>query len=146
MQKLDEALLDLRQNMEDPKKQSAFYDLFLNSSFFVPILNDGAGENGTMPEGTRDIVPVVAESRGNDYLMIFSSLERLKGWDQQAAELPHIEVPGYQLALNHIDPLHWAMDAGSEYSKEFLPAEIGWLKEAVERCNAEAAKEAAAAE
>jgi hypothetical protein len=36
-------------------------------------------------------------------------------------------------------PLHWALNVGSEYSKQFLPDEIAWLREVVERCNEAAA-------
>jgi hypothetical protein len=38
-------------------------------------------------------------------------------------------------------PLHWAMNVGTEFSKEFLPEEIAWLREAVERCDASAKQE-----
>lgn len=134
MEKLDEALVNLRQDMRDGKKQSEFYDLFLNSSFFVPILEDGEQQ-----EQTGGVLPLITEADGKDYLMLFSTVERLKAWD---AEARYIEVPGHLLALSTMEPLHWALNAGTDYSKEFHPEEIGWLKDAVERCNAEAAESA----
>jgi hypothetical protein len=36
-------------------------------------------------------------------------------------------------------PLHWALNVDTAYSKQFLPDEIAWLREVVERCNESAA-------
>lgn len=135
MNKLDEALVDLRQDMRDAKKQSAFYDLFLNTTFFVPILGDGAEAS----EGEREVLPLITEAEGKDFLMLFSSLDRMKSWNN-GEEIAHIELPGHVLAVTSIDPLHWAMNVGTEFSKQFHPAEIEWLRQSVEICNAEAAK------
>jgi hypothetical protein len=140
MQNLDEALVDLRQDMNDRKKQSAFYDLFLNSNFFVPILETPAGEGAAEEDGSRQVLPVVTEAEGKDYLMLFSSLERLRGW-VNSEEAPYVEVAGHLLALTTTAPLHWAMNVGTEFSKQFHPDEIAWLREAVEKCNADAAKQ-----
>ncbi|ACH39857.1 hypothetical protein Gbem_2853 [Citrifermentans bemidjiense Bem] len=137
MEKLDEALVELRQDMRDQKKQSAFYDLFLNSAFFVPILN-----NDQQQDDTAGVIPVITEAEGNDYLMIFSSLERLKAWAGEEGKF--IEAPGFLLAQNTTPPLHWALNVGTEFSKQFHPEEIKWLRDSVERCNAEAAKGAGA--
>lgn len=141
MDKLDEALVNLRRNMEDGKKQSAFYDLFLNSTFFVPVLQ----KPQLLPtaDGATEVLPVITEAEGNDYLMLFSSLERLKTWVDDGEEAPYVEVAGHMLALSTADPLHWALNVGTEYSKQFHPQEIAWLREAVEKCNADAAREAA---
>lgn len=139
MNKLDEALVNLRQDIRDHKKQAEFYDLFLNYMFFVPIL----GKSGSKEEadGTKEILPVITEAGGKDYLMLFSSLERMKAWGQEEAEMPHIQVPGHMLAISTMEPLHWALNVGTEYSKQFHPEEIAWLRMAVEHCNAEAAKQ-----
>ncbi|WP_224982855.1 SseB family protein [Geomonas agri] len=131
MEKLDEALVSMRENTTDGKKQSAFYDLFLNSSFFVPIIEDGEKQD---EQG--GVMPLIAEADGKDYLMLFSSVERLQAWEATA---PYIEVPGHLLALSTVEPLNWALNVGTEYSKEFHSEEIAWLRDAVERCNAEAA-------
>lgn len=136
MQKLDEALVTLRQNLNEGKKQSEFYDLFLNSAFFVPILKDSEQQ-----EEAGGVLPLITEADGKDYLMLFSTLDRLQAWD---AEAQYVEVPGHLLALSTTPPLHWALNVGTDYSKEFHPEEIAWLREAVERCNAEAAEAAGA--
>lgn len=139
MNEMDEALEALRQNMSDPKTQSRFYDLFLNASFHVPTFQEeGEGEAG----GTGQALPLVMESDGNDYLMLFDSRERLLAWTGE--EVPSVEVPGHVLAATSQPPLHWALNVGTEFSKQFLPDEIAWLREVVERCNAQAAKEAEA--
>lgn len=150
MNTLDEALVNLRQDMDDPKKQSAFYDLFLNSTFFVPILHDREPVNeAAAADGAREVLPVITEAGGNDYLMLFDTLDRMKDWSKKdlkeddEEEVRYVEVAGHLLALTTTAPLHWAMNAGTEYSKQFFPEEIAWLRDAVERCNAEAASQEA---
>ncbi len=141
MTELDKALETLRQDMNDAKSQSKFYDLFLNTTFFVPKLEEqdagGAGE-GSEEEA---VLPLVIEAEGNNYLMLFDSEERVHAWAQ--AKVGSVAVPGHVLAATTHPPLHWAMNVGTPYSKQFLPDEIAWLREVVERCNAEAAKETA---
>jgi hypothetical protein len=141
MTELDEALATLRQDMNDPRNQSKFYDLFLNASFHVPTFQEEAeGEAGSGEE--HPALPLVMESDGNDYLMLFDSRERLLAWTGQ--EVPSVQVPGHVLAATSQPPLHWALNVGTEFSKQFLPDEIAWLREVVERCNAQAAQEAEA--
>ena len=140
MEKLDEALINLRQNMDDDKSRSAFYDLFLNYTFFVPILDDRKPEGeAAAVEGAREVLPLITEAEGKDYLMLFSSLEHLKAWDKDVADIRFIEVPGHLLARTTTGALHWAMNAGTDFSKQFHPDEIKWLRAAVEKCDAEAA-------
>lgn len=138
MTELDKALTVLRQDMTDAKSQSAFYDLFLNATFYVPILDEAAEvEDNAAQKG--EVLPLVIEAEGNDYLMLFDTKERLQEWTQ--ADARYVEVPGYVLAATTMPPLHWALNAGTEYSKQFLPDEIAWLRDVVERCNAAAAKQ-----
>lgn len=129
---LDMALKTLRMDVEDAKRQSNFYDLFLNTTFCVPTLDqqqlDGAA---AVAEG--EVLPLIIESDGNDYLMLFDNEERLKTW--AADDVKWVGVPGYVLAATTMPPLHWALNVGCEYSKQFLPEEIAWLREVVERCN-----------
>jgi hypothetical protein len=139
MTELDRALEALRENMDDAKGQSKFYDLFLNSSFYVPTLDPQEldGEAAPLQEG--QVLPLIIESEGNDYLMLFDTKERLQAWT--SADVKWVDVPGDVLAATTMPPLHWAMNVGTDFSKQFLPDEISWLREVVERCNAEAAKE-----
>jgi hypothetical protein len=133
---LDQALQTMREDMADAKRQSKFYDLFLNTTFYVPTL-DRQELDGAPPVEEGQVLPLIIESEGNDYLMLFDSEERLKNW--AGADVKWVGVPGYLLAATTMPPLHLALNVGTEYSKQFLPDEIAWLREIVERCNAEAA-------
>ena len=139
MTKLDNVLMTLRQDMNDSKGQSKYYDLFLNATFYVPNLDKQAldGEDVTLQEG--QVLPLIIESEGNDYLMLFDTQERLQAWGNPG--VTWVEIPGYVLAATSMPPLHWALNVGTEYSKQFHPDEIAWLREIVERCNAAAAAE-----
>jgi len=145
MSQLDDALIVLRQDMNDPKSQSKYYDLFLNATFFVPTMEQGAAQGDAVQaaEGAQDtglaegqVLPLVMESEGNDYLMLFDSLERLNAWSKSEAR--YVEVPGHVLAMTSEPPLHWALNVDTEYAKPFIPAEIAWLKEVVQQCNEQA--------
>lgn len=143
MTELDQALETLRQDMNDPKNQSQFYDLFLNATFHVPTLPEEVVQEG-QENAAGQALPLIMESEGNDYLMLFDSRERLLAWTGE--EVASVEVPGHVLAATSQPPLHWALNVGTEYSKQFLPDEIAWLREVVERCNAQAAQAAQEAE
>lgn len=136
MTELDKALTTLRQDMNDAKGQSKYYDLFLNASFYVPNLDEQALDGVTDAAQEGQVLPLIIESEGNDYLMLFDTKERLLAWAQ--TEVKWVEMPGHVLAVTTMPPLHWALNAGTDYSKQFLPDEIAWLREVVERCNAEA--------
>jgi len=139
MTELDKALAIFRQDTDDQKNQSQFFDLFLNSSFFVPTVPEEealAAVAGGAPVEEGQVLPLIIEAEGNDYLILFDTRERLYAWAE--AEVKFVEVPGHVLAATSAPPLHWALNVGTEHSKQFLPEEIAWLKEVVERCNAEA--------
>jgi hypothetical protein len=136
MTELDKALDVLRADVDDPKGQSAYYDLFLNTVFFVPTVSSelhGLPLDGLDP-GT--VMPLVIEAEGHDYLMLFDTRERLNAWAQ--AEVDFVEVPGHVLAANTMPPLQWALNVGTESSKRFVNEEIAWLKEVVAQCEAAA--------
>lgn len=138
MTDLDQALVILRSNMRDPMSQSNYFNLFLNSTFFVPTLDEKGMIEAGAGDAKGEVLPLVLESEGNDYLMLFDSTERLHAWAQ--AEVESVEVPGHVLAATTQPPLHWALNVGTDYSKQFVPDEIAWLRDSVERCNAEAAR------
>jgi len=143
MSKLDDALIELRQDMDNPKCQANYYDLFLNTTFFVPTMEeDLTPDQAAEVTATGQVAPLIISSEGNDYLVLFDSRERLNAWAKKEAS--YVEVPGFVLAATSASPLHWALNVDTEYSKPFIPAEIAWLKDAVEKCNAEAAKQQAA--
>ena len=134
MTELDQALEALRANPDDHKAQSGFYDLFLNSSFFVPTIDE---EVSTDDESTKEKieVPLIIEADEIDYLVFFDEQQRLNDWAEK--EAPCLQLPGHVLADMTPAELHWAMNIGTDYNKQFAPDEIAWLKEVVERCKAE---------
>lgn len=131
---LDLALAALRLDVDDPKGQSRYYDLFLNTAFFVPTVSSELHglPMDDLEEGT--VMPLVIEAEGSDYLMLFDTREKLNAWAQ--AEVDFVQVPGHQLAANTMPPLQWALNVGTEHSKRFLSEEIDWLKDVVAQCEA----------
>jgi len=139
MSQLDDALIELREDMEDPKRQSKYYDLFMNSTFYVPTMEQEPADDAAEAVPAGQVAPLIMESDGNDYLMLFDSLERMNAWAK--ADVTYVEVPGHFLAVTSAAPLHWALNVETEFAKPFIPAEIAWLKDVVEQCQAEAAKQ-----
>ncbi len=138
MTELDKALEIFRQDIEDPKNQSQFYDLFLNSTLYLPTTPEEVSEGDEQPAGKGQGLPLILEAEGNDYLVFFDTEERLRNWARE--EVTFVAVPGHVIAEMSEAPLHWALNVGAELSKQFVPEEIAYLKEAVRRCNLEAAK------
>lgn len=132
MSELDKALQDFLQDMDDQEKQSRFFDLFLNTTLYVPTFEDeDEAEQG------RGKAPLVISAEGGDYLMLFDSEERLHAWAQQ--EVPFVAVPGHVLASNTPAQLHWMLNYGCEPCKSFTPQEIAWLQKAVAFSKAQSA-------
>lgn len=135
MTPIDNALKIFREDTENPENQSQFFDLFLNSTFFVPIAPEESLKDAGLPP-QEGVLPLIIESDGNDFLMLFDSRERMFAWAD--AQIKYVELPGHLIASTSRPPLYWALNVGTEHSKQFVPDEITWLREAVERCNAEA--------
>ena len=71
MTRLDDAI---KLCTEDPKQQSQFYDLFLNSLFCIPVLEE---EGNPVPED--GALPLLVEANDKTYLMLFDTIGRLGG-------------------------------------------------------------------
>lgn len=138
MTELDKALDFLRQDKRNPENQSRFYDLFLNSEFYIPtkIEEESPEEQVSETEDKPQGVPLVIEADGNDFLVLFDTCERMFEWAK--TEPPYLVVPGHVIAENSTRPLHWVLNLGTEKMKIFVPDEIDWLKEAVAQCKKEA--------
>ncbi len=137
MTELEQALVTMRANPTDNASQSAYYNLFLNATFLVPTLSpEQALEVAPEAAAAGEALPLVVETEGNEYLMLFETTECMRAWTKSDA--PFVEVPGSLLASMSLPPLHWALNVGSENSKSFLPDEIAWLREVVEKCEAKA--------
>ncbi len=134
MTELDQALEALRTNPDDHKAQSGFYDLFLNSIFFVPTVEEMISTDDKSAKKKTE-VPLIIVADGIDYLIFFDEQQRLNDWAEE--EVPSQRLPGHVLAEMTTAELHWAMNIGTDYNKQFAPDEIAWLKDVVERCKAE---------
>jgi len=138
MTELDQALIALRDNPNDQKAQSGFYDLFLNMSFFVPTVKEMLSPEGANEEQEME-VPMILDTEESSFLVFFDQQQRLNDWAEQDA--PCVQLPGHVLAEMTTDDLFWAMNVGTEYAKQFAPDEIAWLKDVVAQCKAAADKE-----
>lgn len=123
----------LAKYIADDNEANPYYDLVLNSSFHIPTF-DEAPEEGQPAVAENDAIsPVLLESDGKTYLMLFDSEERLRAWAKQTVSF--VVLPGYAIAEMTTRELHWAVNVGTDYSKEFVPEEIAWLQDAVRKCH-----------
>jgi SseB protein N-terminal domain len=131
MTELDK-LLD--QCIKEEAEQNSYYDLVLNSSFYIPILEDD-------PDQAADddhVTPVILEADSKPYMMMFDSEEKLRNWADE--NIKFIILPGHSVVEISTPELYWALNIGTDFQKEFVPEEISWLKDVVKKCSAEAEK------
>jgi hypothetical protein len=126
MTKLDQALAACR---EDRNMQPVYYDLFLNSLFFVPTI---AERGSKQQEGA---MPLLVEAEGKSFLMLFDTIKRLNEWAEDAAQ--YVALPGHAVTAMSLPHLHWALNYGTEHQKQFEPDEIEWLKDVVRQAKAD---------
>ncbi len=134
MTELDQALEALRTNPDGQKAQSGFYDLFLNSSFFVPTLEEEVSADDKSAKEKVEL-PLIVEADGIDYLVFFDQQQRLNDWAEK--DISCLQLPGHVLVEMNPAELHWSMNIGTDYNKQFAPDEIAWLKDLVGRRKAE---------
>ncbi len=134
MTDIDKAFEALRANPEDQKAQSGFYDLFLNTLFFVPTVKEmiQIDDKGTEEETE---VPLIIDNDETDYLVFFDQQQRLNDWAELDA--PFVKLAGHLITEMTTSDLHWAMNMDTDHFKTFAPDEIAWLKEVVAHCKAE---------
>ncbi|MCK4536496.1 MAG: SseB family protein [Desulfuromonadales bacterium] len=138
MTELDQALGDFRGNPGDAKYQSQFYDLFLNTVFYVPTVKEKVEIEESGPE--EDVsVPMIVEVDGLNYLMLFDTEPRLKSWAEK--DVPFLTVHGHMISEFSAPDLYWAMNVGTEHAKQFVPEEIVWIKSVVGQCKTEIGKQ-----
>lgn len=123
MTKIDQALDACRQ---DPSTQPLFYDLFLNSLFFIPTVE------GKTDEEDQGAAPLLVEADGNEYLMLFDTLKRLTNWADEGVK--YVTLPGHLITEMTLPNLYWAMNYGTKHQKQFELEEIAWLKDIVRQC------------
>lgn len=137
MTELDIALETFRTDMENPKHQSMYYDLFLNSTIYIPTYDE---EEQTLEKVQKDlqedgsVMPLVLEADGDSYMMLFDSEEKMDNWAE--GKVAFVALPGYVVAEITTPELFWALNVGTEHQKQFVPDEIKWLQDVVKQCNA----------
>jgi len=124
MTKLDDALT---LGSQDPKAQPLYYDLFLNSLFFIPVIEeDQPIEN---EDGDEGVLPLLISANDNQYLMLFDTIKRLTDWADE--KVKYVALPGHAVTEMSLPNLYWALNYGTEQQKFFEPKEIQWLKDIV---------------
>lgn len=121
MTKLDDAI---RLCTEDDKKWPDFYNLFLNSHFYVPIL---AEKDAVLAED--GALPLLVEANDKTYLMLFDTIGRLTDWAEEQTK--YLAVTGHGITEMSSAKIYWALNYGTERQKFFEPEEIQWLKTVV---------------
>ena len=134
MTKLDDAI---KLCTEDVKTQSQFYDLFLNSVFYVPVVEE---KNPTTPED--GALPLLVEANDKTYLMLFDTIGRLTDWANDQAK--YLAVTGHDIAEMSSSNIYWVLNYGTDLQKFFDPEEIQWLKDIVRKTKEKSLDQSAA--
>jgi hypothetical protein len=120
---------------KNPTKQSEYYNLFLNSEIFIPTRDVPLEERRKRADEGETIRPIIVESEGKSYFMLFDTKERLGAWAKR--EVGFTAVPGHVVVEMMGPDIHWALNVGTDHVKIFVPDEIKWLKETVARTREE---------
>lgn len=120
MTALDEAL---KIYIEDETQQSQYYELLLKTDFYIPIVAD---DSGTPIEERENVTPLVLESEGKPYVLMFDTEERVNSWAKEPIE--YVLLAGYEMVNHTPAGLYWAINLGSQLAKEFVPEEIAYLQ------------------
>jgi hypothetical protein len=123
MTPLDKAFIEAKNG----GKESVFYNAFLSSTIFIPTVNPPEHEQNRRAGENDTISPIIIESNGQHYLMLFDTKERLASWAQR--EVGFAALPGHAIVEMMRTDLYWALNVGTENVKTFVPDEIKWLKE-----------------
>lgn len=131
MTELDEAI---KLGFQDQKKQHLFYDLFLNSIFYVPVI-----EEEKEAQNEEGALPLLVEANEKTYLMLFDTIKKLNDWADEEAK--YIPVQGHAITELSSSKIYWALNYGTELQKFFDPEEIKWLKGIVLQANEKSQKQ-----
>lgn len=138
MTPLDRAFVAATKN---PKEQSQYYDIFLKTDIYIPTHNLPDKEGEKRAGAGESIQPVIIESDGIRYVMLFDSKERLRAWAKR--EIGFVRLPGHAVVEMAGSDMRWVLNVGTDYQKVFLPDEIRWLKQSLSKSQARETKIAA---
>ena len=103
----------------------------MSSDFYIPVQGDEGKTGAQEITAAESIVPLVFRAEDEDHLMLFDSKERLLDWADEA--VCYVIAAGDEIAQITPPELHWALNVGSDFQKQFVPDEIAWLREIVAR-------------
>lgn len=121
MTPLDEAL---EKYIADNNKQAQYYDLVLNTDFFIPIKDDGTD---TPIAEQESVAPLVLKSESKHYVLMFDTEERVNSWSKEP--IKYMILAGYEMVKYTPAELYWAVNIGGQFAKEFVPDEIDHLRQ-----------------
>ncbi len=122
---LDEAFETAKTN---ESKRNDFYALVLSSTLYVPTHDIPTEESAGRASDQSTFSPIIVEAEGVAYLMLFDTIEKLTAWAQRP--IGYVGLPGHVIAGISESHLHWALNAGTNHLKIFMPDEVRWMKEA----------------
>ncbi len=134
MTKIDDAI---KRCPDDTKQQSQFYDLFLNSLFYIPVIEE---EDKQMADD--GALPLLVEANDKTYLMLFDTISRLTDWADDNAK--YLTVTGHAITEMSSSNIYWALNYGTDLQKFFDLKEIAWLKVIVSQAKEKSEKKSTA--
>jgi hypothetical protein len=135
MTPLDRALVA---GNKDPKERPNYWNTFLQAEIYIPTHNVPAKEEEKRSTIGEAIQPIVIESEGERYVMLFDTKERLSAWAKQ--EIGFVRLPGHAVVDMASLDARWALNVGTDYTKIFVPEEIAWLKQLLRESQVKATK------
>jgi len=130
MTAIDQALSAFYDDPENTEKRYEFYRQFLSCDFYLPTFDEATGGVAKADNGEK-MLPLIMEADGNNYMMIFDSEQRVVDWSEEGAFC--ITLPGHVIIEMATEGLYLAMNVGTDFSKQFVPDEIEWLKDVVKK-------------
>jgi hypothetical protein len=112
------------------KDEWAFYNAFLNATLYIPTVDIPAAPAERRAGQNETFSPVLIENEGNKYLMLFDTEKRLGDWARR--EVGFVALAGHAIVEMMDAQFHWALNAGTDYMKTFVPDEIRWLKQSLQ--------------
>lgn len=110
--------------------EANYYDLFFNTVLFVPTWDIPEKPKAEELDDEMSIQPVIIEDESGEdnktYIMLFDSEERLTKW-ADGKEVGIVGLEGHEVLNIFGSENYMLLNAGTEYTKEFLPEEIEWL-------------------
>lgn len=131
MTTLDESYVTAMQT----KQEAVFYNAFLNATIFIAIADSPTSESTKRAGSNETISPIIIESNGEKYIMLFDTKERLAAWAKSKVGVA--ALPGHAIVEMMGTDCHWALNVGTDHVKTFVPDEIAWLKRNLTKAQAE---------